>query len=110
MLTNLDATQSRLCMVVYYFNVHLLYNYQKNDILYRHATGKLLKIQFRKLSQNLSRANIASFANIQGTTVFFTTAELAIFAPVMLWESWPELNLERLSHSTNDVPQAKFSS
>ena len=46
--------------------------------------GKLLKIQFRKLSQNLSRANIASFANIQGTQVFFATAELAIFVPVML--------------------------
>ena len=71
--------------------------------------GKLLKIQFRKLSQNLSRANIASFANIQGTQVFFATAELAIFAPVMLWESWPEFNLEGLSHSANDAPSAKFS-
>ena len=68
------------------------------------------KFNLEQLSLSLSRANIASFANIQGTQVSFATAEPAIFAPDMLWESWSKSNLEQLSHSTNNAPSVKFSS
>ena len=42
------------------------------------------KFNLEQRSQSFSRANIASFANIQSTQVSFATAELAIFAPDML--------------------------
>ena len=51
------------------------------------------KFNLEQLPKSFSWANIASFANIQGTQVSFATAELAIFAPDMLWESWSEYHL-----------------
>ena len=50
------------------------------------------KFNLEQRSQSFFRANIASFANIQGTQVSFATAELAIFAPDMLWEGWSKYN------------------
>ena len=52
-----------------------------------------------QLSHNMSVANMASLASIQGSQVSIATTKLVIFATDMLRESCLKFNSEQLSHS-----------
>ena len=47
----------------------------------------------------MSVTKINGYAHIQGKTSFLATAELAIFATDILWESCPKQDFKQLFHS-----------